>query len=91
MYGFDTEIMRIIDFKAAEPATYMAASGAMGIWSCHGVAVYIAPGRFSWEDSQKIHHIATLDWENQLAHEDPVANMSLFDGDDDVALLGAEE
>ncbi|MGI6027864.1 MAG: hypothetical protein ACOX81_00460 [Candidatus Heteroscillospira sp.] len=91
VYGFDTEIMRIIDFKAAEPATYMAASGAMGIWSCHGVAVYIAPGRFSWEDSQKIHHIAALDWENQLANEDPVANMSLFDGDDDVALLGAEE
>lgn len=90
VYGFDTEIMRIIDFKAAEPYIYMAASGTMGIWTCHGVTVYIAPGRFSWEDTEKIRHIAALDWERQMENEDPVANMSLFDGDD-VALLGAEE
>lgn len=70
---------------------YQTERGAVYGFDTEGVAVYIAPGRFSWEDSQKIHHIAALDWENQLAHEDPVANMSLFDGDDDVALLGAEE
>lgn len=69
----------------------MAASGSMGIWSCYGVAVYIAPGRFSWEDTEKIRHIAGLDWENQLEHEDPVANMSLFDSSEDVAVLGEEE
>ncbi len=91
VYGFDTEIMRIIDFKTAEPETYMAASGAMGIWNFCGVAVYIAPGRFSAEDTTKIHHIAALDWENQFNREDPVANMSLFDGDDDVALMGSGE
>lgn len=91
VYGFDTEIMKIIDFKTAEPDTYMAASGSMGIWSCHGVAVYIAPGRFSWDDTEKIRHIAGLDWENQLEHEDPVANMSLFDSKDDVPVLGEEE
>lgn len=90
VFGFDTEIMRIIDFKAAEPYTYMAASGSMGVWSCCGITVYIAPGRFSWEDADKIRHIAALDWEHQLENEDPIANMSLFDGDD-VALLGAEE
>lgn len=88
VYGFDTEIMRIIDFKTAEPSTYMATSGSMGIWSCGGVAVYIAPGRFSWEDTEKIHHIAALDWEKQIDHADPVANMSLFDEDEDVAVLG---
>ena len=91
VYGFDTEIMRVIDFKAAEPETYMAASGTMGIWSFGGVAVFIAPGRFSYEDEEKIHHIAALDWEKQLSREDPVANMSLFDGEDDVALMGPGE
>lgn len=91
VYGFDTEIMRIIDFKTVEPSTYMAASGSMGIWSAHGIAVFIAPGRFSWEDQEKIHHIAALDWENQLERGDPVTNMSLFDNDEDVVLMGAGE
>ena len=66
----------------------MAASGSMGIWSGGGVAVFIAPGRFSYEDTAKIHHIAALDWEHQIDHADPVANMSLFDKDEDVAVLG---
>ena len=91
VYGFDTEIMRIIDFKATEPMTYMADNGRMGIWTAHGIAVYIAPGRFSWADTEKIHHIAALDWENQLDHSDPVANTSLFDNDEDVPVLGATE
>lgn len=91
VYGFDTEIMRIIDFKATEPMTYMADNGCMGIWTAHGIAVYIAPGRFSWADTEKIHHIAALDWENQLDHSEPVANTSLFDNDDDVPVLGAAE
>lgn len=91
VFGFDTEIMKVIDFKTAEPDTYMAASGSMGIWSCHGVAVYIAPGRFSWDDTEKINHIAGLDWENQLEHEDHVVNMSLFDSKPDVPVLGEEE
>lgn len=90
VYGFDTEIMRIIDFKAAEPYTYMAASGTMGIWSFSGVAVYIAPGRFSAEDTERLYHIAALDWERQQDHEDPVGNMSLFDDDEDVALIERE-
>lgn len=90
VYGFDTEIMQIIDFKSAAPDTYMAASGSMGIWTLDGMAVYIAPGRFSKADCEKIGHIAKLDWENQLTHEDPGSNMSLLD-DEDVALLDAEE
>lgn len=90
VYGFDTEIMRIIDFKTAEPDTYMSAGGSMGIWSYGGVAVYIAPGRFSYADTEKINHIAALDWENQQDHSDPVANTSLFDGED-VPVLGTAE
>lgn len=90
VYGFDQEILKIIDFKTAEPDTYMAASGSMGIWTCSGITVYIAPGRFSYEDTEKICHISALDWENQINHTDPVANMSLFDAGEDVAVLGQE-
>lgn len=89
VYGFDTEIMRVIDFKACDPATYMAIGGNMGMLSAFGVAVYIAPGRFSLEDTEKLYHIAALDWERQQEHEDPVGNMSLFD-EDDVAVLDAD-
>jgi len=88
VYGFDTEIMRIIDFKIAEPYTFMAPTGTMGAWTFCGVAVFIAPGRFSKEDTAKLYHIAGLDWENQMGHEDPVANMSLFDASEDVDVIG---
>lgn len=88
VYGFDTEIMRIIDFKTAEPDTYMAASGTMGLWTAYDVAVYIAPARFSWDDQERIQHIAALDWEHQQEHGDPVANLSLFDAEEEVPIMG---
>lgn len=91
VYGFDTEIMRIIDFKVAEPLTFMADTGTMGVWSSMGIAVFIAPGRFSAEDTEKIRHIASLDWENQLERGDPVSNISLFDKNEDVTVIGQED
>lgn len=91
VYGFDIEVMKIIDFKTSEPVTYMADTGRMGIWSERGIAVFIAPGRFSREDTEKIHHIAALDWENQMEHGDPIYNMSLFDDKEDVPVLGEVE
>lgn len=90
VYGFDTEIMKVIDFKAVTPDTYMSDTGNMGIWVAFGIVVFIAPGRFSLEDTEKLYHIAALDWERQQGHEDPVGNMSLFDEDEDVDVIDAD-
>ena len=54
-------------------------------------AVYIAPGRFSRANEEKILYIAGLDWENQIDTGDPVANVSLFDGDKDEPLVDRED
>lgn len=89
VYGFDTEIMKVIDFKQFDPVTYMSDTGTMGMWSAYGVVVFIAPGRFSREDTEKLYHIAAMDWERQQNHEDPVGNMSLFENDDDVEVIEA--
>lgn len=83
VYGFDTELMQMIDFKTVDPTAIMVAQSSMGIWFWADMAIFIAPGHFSAEDSEKLHHIAALDWEHQQDHDDPAANMSLFDDEDE--------
>lgn len=42
-------------------------------------------------DAEKICHIAALDWENQQSGGDPAVNVSLFDADEDVPMMGRTE
>lgn len=91
VFAFDLELLKLIDFKKAEPDTYMTANGHLGMWFWGDSAVYLAPGRFSRENEEKILYISGLDWENQLDAEDPVANVSLFDEDRDEPLMEREE
>lgn len=79
VYAFDTALLEMVDFGATEPGTVMRDNGTAGIWYYDAQAVYIAPGHFSAEDTEKLVHIAALDWERQQSHDDPVENMSLFD------------
>lgn len=79
VYAFDTAILEMVDFVATEPGVAIRASGNAGIWYYDAQAVYIAPGHFSAEDTEKLVHIAAMDWERQQKHDDPVENMSLFD------------
>jgi len=90
VYGFDTDIMKVIDFKSHNPNTYMSANGYIGLWAAYGIAVFIAPGRFTKEDTEKLYHIAALDWEHQRENEDPVGNLSLFEDDDDVDVINPD-
>lgn len=70
---------------------FMTGNGHLGMFFWGDYAVYIAPGRFSRANEEKILYIAGLDWENQIDTEDPVANVSLFDGDKDEPLVDREE
>lgn len=90
VYGFDIEIMKIIDFKSHNPETYMSVNGYIGLWSAYGIAVFIAPGRFSPENTEKLYHIAALDWENQREEDEAVGNLSLFEDDDDVDVINPD-
>lgn len=86
VYAFDVELLKIIDFKTvgqSEDFTcHMATGGKLGIFEWRDWTVYIAPGRFSGADLEKIRHIAGLDWEGQIEQGDPVTNVSLFDAED---------
>lgn len=93
VYAFDLELLKLIDFKAEglEVDAFMTGNGHLGMFFWGDYAVYIAPGRFSRANEEKILYIAGLDWENQIDTEDPVANVSLFDGDKDEPLVDREE
>lgn len=93
VYAFDLELLKLIDFKAEglEVDAFMTGNGHLGMFFWEDYAVYIAPGRFSRANEEKILYIAGLDWENQIDTEDPVANVSLFDGDKDEPLVDREE
>lgn len=86
VYAFDVELLQIIDFKTvgkSEDFTCrMASGGSLGIFDWRDWTVYIAPGRFSGADLEKIKHIAGLDWEGQIEQGNPITNVSLFDGED---------
>lgn len=86
VYAFDVELLKIIDFKTVgksnEFTTNMAAGGVLGIFAWRDWTVYIAPGRFSGADLEKIQHIASMDWENQIEQGDPITNITLFDAAD---------
>jgi len=94
VFAFDIELLKMVDFKAADPITAMyypeGTNLSMGVWINNDTAIYIAPGRFSMEDDRKICHIAAYDWERQQIKEDPVSNMSLFDEDADEPVMDAE-
>lgn len=91
VYAFDTELLKLIDFKEAEPSAFMSQNGHLGVFAWGDSTVYIAPGRFSRANEEKILYIAGLDWENQIDTDDPVANVSLFDEDRDEPLVDREE
>lgn len=91
VFAFDLELLKLIDFNAVQPEAYMTENGHLGVFFWGEAAVYIAPGRFSRDNEEKILYIAGLDWENQIDTEDPVANVSLFDEDRDEPLVEREE
>jgi len=67
------------------------AVGHLGIFMYADSTVYLAPGRFSAGDEEKILHIAGLDWEQQIEHDDPAVNISLFDENEDEPMEAAED
>lgn len=91
VHAFDLELLKLIDFKEWDPPCFMSAHGHLGIWMEADYAVYLAPGRFSAADEEKIRHVAALDWENQIEHDDPAVNISLFDEERDEPLTEQEE
>ena len=91
VFAFDTELLQLVDFEQYKPQCWMLNGGALGLFEGMDCAVYIAPGRFSAADAEKICHIAALDWENQQSGGDPAVNVSLFDADEDVPLMGRDE
>jgi hypothetical protein len=91
VYGFDTELLQLIDWKQYTPDCYISASGRIGVFIWLDTIIYITTGRFSREDGEKIVHIAALDWEGQLEHDDPAVNISLFDPQEDVPTTEPEE
>lgn len=93
VHAFDTTLLELIDFERWKPESFMSAAGHLGVFisPCEEQTVYIAPGRFSAADEEKVLHIAGLDWEQQMEHDDPAVNVSLFDEDADEPLADAEE
>lgn len=95
VYGFDVELLKIIDFKTVEESedfqTLMATSGRLGMFNWQDFTVYIAPARFYAEDLEKIRHIAKLDWENQQEDREAVENLTLFDGEKTIVPPEPEE
>ena len=53
--------------------------------------VFLAPGRFSRDNEEKIIYIAGMDWENQVEEDDPVVNLNLFNADRDEPVLTPED
>lgn len=95
VYGFDVELLKMIDFKTVGESedfcTLMSANGRLGMFTWTDFAIYIAPAKFYAEDLEKIRHIAKLDWENQRQDEGEVENMTLFDGEETTPPAEPEE
>lgn len=91
VYAFDTELLKLIDFKEAAPECRITQHGNMAMFAWGDELVFLAPGRFSRENEEKIFYIAGLDWENQIGEADPVVNLNLFDADQDEPMLNPED
>ena len=91
VYAFDTELLKLIDFKEVSPECRITPHGNMAMFLWEDEMVFLAPGRFSRENEEKILYIAGMDWENQVEADDPVVNLNLFNADQDEPLLTPEE
>ena len=91
VYAFDTELLKLIDFKEVSPECRITPHGNMAMFLWGDEMVFLAPGRFSRENEEKILYIAGMDWENQVEADDPVVNLNLFNADQDEPLLTPEE
>ena len=92
VHAFDTELLQLIDKDFEKSCScFMSAVGHLGIFMYGDSTVYLAPGRFSAGDEEKILHIAGLDWEQQIEHDDPAVNISLFDENEDEPMEAAED
>ena len=89
--AFDTELLKLIDFKEVSPECRITPHGNMAMFLWEDEMVFLAPGRFSRENEEKILYIAGMDWENQVEADDPVVNLNLFNADQDEPLLTPEE
>lgn len=81
----------MIDFKEVSPECRITPHGNMAMFLWGDEMVFLAPGRFSRENEEKILYIAGMDWENQVEADDPVVNLNLFNADQDEPLLTPEE
>ena len=91
VYAFDTELLKLIDFKEVSPECRITPHGNMAMFLWGDEMVFLVPGRFSRENEEKILYIAGMDWENQVEADDPVVNLNLFNADQDEPLLTPEE
>ena len=91
VYAFDTELLKLIDFKEASPECRITSQGNMAMFAWGDEMVFLAPGRFSRDNEEKIIYIAGMDWENQVEADDPVVNLNLFNADRDEPVLTPEE
>ena len=87
----NTELLKLIDFKEVSPECRITPHGNMAMFLWGDEMVFLAPGRFSRENEEKILYIAGMDWENQVEADDPVVNLNLFNADQDEPLLTPEE
>lgn len=91
VYAFDTELLKLIDFKEAAPECRITPHGNMAMFAWGDEMVFLAPGRFSRDNEEKIIYIAGMDWENQVEEDDPVVNLNLFNADRDEPVLTPED
>lgn len=91
VYAFDTELLKLIDFREAAPDCRITQQGGMAMFAWGDELVFLAPARFSRENEEKILYIAGLDWENQIEEGDPVVNLNLLDPDRDEPVMDPEE
>jgi hypothetical protein len=77
--GFHIDLLEIINDKDYMPDAVMFHDGMLGGWRNGSRLAFIAPGRFSADDFEKIIHMSKLDWRHQQVHDDPAENLSLFD------------
>lgn len=79
IYGYDTELLELIDIESCRPEFYILdTQNSLCVGLGRAFAI-IAAGRFSREDEAKIAHIAAFDWTAAQDTGDPAVNMSLFD------------
>ena len=92
VYAFDTELLKLIDFKEVSPECRITPHGnmAMFLWGRRD-GISGAGGGSPGRTRKKILYIAGMDWENQVEADDPVVNLNLFNADQDEPLLTPEE